>query len=163
MTEALDTHSIVVRNAYAADAAILAAIHARCFARAWDEAAMAQFLGMPGALTLLASREAGAHAQGFLIVHAAADEAELITLCVLPDHRHQGLARDLLLAALETLKRGGTKRLFLEVEDGNDAALVLYSALGARPVGRRAAYYENGADALIFSLALSGAGPDDDG
>ena len=53
------------------------------------------------------------------------------------------------------LRAAGTQRLFLEVEDGNDAALGLYRSLGAVPVGRREKYYDNGADAAIFSLALS--------
>ncbi|MGV1013750.1 MAG: GNAT family N-acetyltransferase [Methyloceanibacter sp.] len=162
MADVLDTESFVVRVALPADAATLAAIHAQCFARAWDEVAMAQFLGVPGCLVLIAAKQAEAPAQGFLIVRSAADEAELITLCVLPDHRRHGLARALLGTAAGMLRAGGTKHLFLEVDAGNQAALALYRALGAAPVGRRPAYYEQGGDATIFSLALSSPGPDDD-
>jgi ribosomal protein S18 acetylase RimI-like enzyme len=52
------------------------------------------------------------------------------------------------------LRAAGAKQLYLEVEDGNEAALTLYRALGAVPVGKRPGYYEHGADAAIFSLAL---------
>jgi ribosomal-protein-alanine N-acetyltransferase len=52
------------------------------------------------------------------------------------------------------LRAAGTKQLFLEVKDGNEAALRLYRSLGAVTVGRRERYYESGADAAIFSLAL---------
>jgi ribosomal-protein-alanine N-acetyltransferase len=52
------------------------------------------------------------------------------------------------------LRAGGARQLFLEVEEGNEAALQLYRSLGAIPVGRRAGYYEHGADGAIFSLAL---------
>jgi ribosomal protein S18 acetylase RimI-like enzyme len=60
----------------------------------------------------------------------------------------------LLGAAVAALREAGARRLFLEVEDGNEAALKLYRSLGAIPVGRRQRYYESGADAAIFSLAL---------
>jgi ribosomal protein S18 acetylase RimI-like enzyme len=52
------------------------------------------------------------------------------------------------------LGESGAKQLFLEVEDGNLAAVELYRSLGATVVGQRARYYEHGADAAIFSLAL---------
>jgi ribosomal protein S18 acetylase RimI-like enzyme len=48
------------------------------------------------------------------------------------------------------------------VDKGNEAALALYRSLGAQPIGRRPRYYEHGADAAIFSLALSGHAADDD-
>lgn len=154
MTGSLDTIPILVRIALPADAATLAAIHASSFAKAWDETAMTQFLGVPGSLALIASTHRVAPAQGFLIARAAADEAELLTLCVLPAYRRQGLARALLAALVQELRRAGGKRLFLEVEEGNEAAHGLYQSLGAEPVGRRPGYYEHGADAAIFSLAL---------
>ncbi len=143
-----------VRRAGPADAHVLAAIHAACFAASWDGAAMAQFLTSPGCLSLLAASDGGAAPQGLLIARIAADEAELLTLGVAPAHRRQGLARALLLAAMTDLRRAGAKRLFLEVEDGNGAALGLYQSLGAAAVGRRAGYYAHDADATIFSLAL---------
>ena len=160
MGQLLDTESIVVREAFSADAATLAAIHAYCFARPWGEQAISQFLGVPGCLVLIAMR-GDLSPQGFLIARAAADEAELLTLCVLPAHRREGLARALLKVAIATLRAGGIKHLFLEVEEGNEAAQALYRELGAEPVGRRRAYYDQGGDAAIFSLALSGPGSDD--
>jgi ribosomal-protein-alanine N-acetyltransferase len=60
----------------------------------------------------------------------------------------------LLDAAVTALRQAGARTLFLEVENGNEAALRLYRSLGAVPVGRRARYYESGTDAAIFSLAL---------
>ena len=154
MSGSLEIMPITVRAGLPADAAMLAAIHASSFARAWDAAAMAQFLGVPGCLVLIAAPRRDVPAQGFLITRAAADEAELLTLCVPPAYRRQGLARALLAALVQELRRAGGKRLFLEVEEGNEAALGLYRSLGAEPVGRRPGYYEHGADAAIFSLAL---------
>jgi [ribosomal protein S18]-alanine N-acetyltransferase len=77
-----------------------------------------------------------------------------LTLAVDPACRRLGLARALLGAAASALRAAGTKQLFLEVDEGNSAARGLYQSLGAVVVGRRPRYYEHGADADIFSLAL---------
>jgi [ribosomal protein S18]-alanine N-acetyltransferase len=145
---------IEIRAAYAADASALAAIHAACFAKSWDAAEIGQFLGVPGCLALVASASPAQAPQGFLIVRSAGDEAELLTLAVDPACRRLGLASALLAAATGALRGAGSKRLFLEVDQGNSAARGLYQSLGAVAVGRRPRYYEHGADADIFSLAL---------
>ncbi|HSA67957.1 MAG TPA: GNAT family N-acetyltransferase [Methyloceanibacter sp.] len=145
---------IELRAACAADADSLAAIHAACFAKSWDAAEIGQFLDVPGCLSLLASTSPAQTPQGFLIVRSAGDEAELLTLAVDPACRRLGIARALLGAAIPALRAAETKRLFLEVDQGNSAARGLYQSLGAVVVGRRPRYYEHGADADIFSLAL---------
>ena len=145
---------IEIRAACAADASAMAAIHAACFAKSWDAAEIGQFVGVPGCLALVASTSAAQAPQGFLIVRSAGDEAELLTLAVDPACRRLGLASALLAAATGALRGVGSKRLFLEVDQGNSAARGLYQSLGAVVVGRRPRYYEHGADADIFSLAL---------
>jgi [ribosomal protein S18]-alanine N-acetyltransferase len=150
---------IVVHRAMPRDAGIMAVLHASSFARPWDEAAMAQFIAVPDTVCLIAS--AGGSPSGMLIARRAADEADLLTLAVAPHCRRAGLGRALLERAITMLQEAGATRLFLEVGEGNDAALGLYRSLGANPVGRRARYYESGADAAIFSLALSASAADD--
>lgn len=154
--------AVSVSPATPADAGLMAALHAVCFDRPWDETAMAQFIAGPGTLCLVGfAREAEPSPVGLLIARRAADEAELLTLGVLPSSRRLGVGRALLQRAIEQLHASGVSNLFLEVADGNEAALDLYRALGAVPVGRRPSYYESGADATIFSLALSDSGSDD--
>lgn len=147
---------IAVTRASAHDAVPMAAIHRVCFAKPWDEAAIAQFLTSPETLCLVGSiaDSAGGTMGGFLIARRAADEAEILTFCVAPACRNAGLGRALLEIAATELRAAGAKQLFLEVEEGNEAALKLYRSLGAVPVGKRERYYESGADAAIFSLAL---------
>ncbi len=146
----------MVDRATPIDAGLMAALHSSCFARAWDEAAMAQFIAGPDTLCLIASviDNSVAAPAGFLIARKAADEAEILTLGVVPASRRMGLGRALLQTAITTLRATGAKRLFLEVEEGNGAAVALYRSLGAVAVGRRPGYYEHGADAAMFSLAL---------
>ncbi len=145
------------------DAAAMAAIHRTCFAKPWDPAAMAQFLASPDVLCLMGSvaDSSGGIAGGMLIARRAADEAELLTLAVAPACRNAGLGTALLKSAMNLLREAGAVRLFLEVEEGNEAALRLYRSLGGEPVGRRPGYYEGRADAAIFSLALSPPAADD--
>jgi ribosomal-protein-alanine N-acetyltransferase len=117
---------------------------------------MAQFASAPGTLCLIGSVGDGASSVpgGLLIARKADDEAEILTFGVTRPCRNQGLGRALLQTAVERLRASGAKRLFLEVADGNEAALRLYRSCGAAPVGRRQGYYDHGADAAIFSLAL---------
>jgi ribosomal-protein-alanine N-acetyltransferase len=145
-----------VREAGPLDAAVLAALHRECFERPWDEAAMAQFASAPGTLCLIGSvgEAASSIGGGLLIARKAGDEAEILTFGVVPSCRNRGLGTVLLQTAIARLRASGAKRLFLEVADGNEAALRLYRSCGAAPVGRRQGYYAHGADAAIFSLAL---------
>jgi ribosomal-protein-alanine N-acetyltransferase len=147
---------IAVTRAGPYDAPVMAAIHRSCFAKPWDEDAIGQFLTSPETLCLIGSvaDSSGGVIAGLLIARKAADEAEILTFGVAPTCRNAGLGRALLKAAVTELRAAGAKQLFLEVDDGNEAALKLYRALGAVPVGKRTGYYEHGADAAIFSLAL---------
>ncbi len=148
------TGAITVRRAGPLDAALAAALHAGSFARGWDETSMAQFLAAPSCLCLVASLVPESAPAGLLIARIARDEAELLTLAVDPQCRRQGLARALLEAAVRQLRAAGARQLCLEVDPGNGAALKLYDSMGAVRVGKRKAYYQHGADASIFSLAL---------
>jgi [ribosomal protein S18]-alanine N-acetyltransferase len=147
---------IAVTRAGPHDAISMAAIHRSCFAKPWDEDAIGQFLASPETLCMIGpvADSSGGVMAGLLIARKAADEAEILTFGVAPSCRRMGLGRALLQSAIALLGTSGAKRLYLEVEDGNEAALTLYRALGAVPVGKRTGYYEHGADASIFSLAL---------
>lgn len=145
----------------AGDTAWLAALHAACFPHdPWDAVAWATLLGQPG-VRGTAWVEHG-EPVGVALLRHVADEAEILTIGILPGHRRAGAGRRLLDAALADLPPGvGT--VFLEVAIDNPAALALYTAAGFRPVGRRAKYYrrpEGMVDALMLSLvrakALSG-------
>jgi ribosomal-protein-alanine N-acetyltransferase len=154
---------VVIHRASAHDAGVMAVLHASCFAKPWTDAAMAQFIAGPDTVCLIASSLDGSAVSpsGFLIARRAADEAELLTLAVAPYCRRAGLGKTLLQAAMAMLGEAGVTQLFLEVEEGNEAAFCLYRALGAKAVGRRPRYYDSGANAAIFSLALSPRAADD--
>lgn len=137
----------------ASHAAQLAAIHTACFPRGWSARACAALFSTPGTFGLLAP------ARGMILCRATLEQADLLTLAVLPAARRQGVARALLAAALQAAAQRGAARMFLEVGVGNQAATLLYEKAGFSTLSRRKAYYtgENGApeDALLMSCALT--------
>lgn len=132
-------------------AAALAAIHAASFPprERWGADAMALQLGLPGAFGLVDPRGA------MVLARVAADEAEILTLAVIPPLRRQGLGRTLLDAAAARAAALGAGAMFLEVSAANTGARALYALCGFTEVGLRRRYYSDGADALVMRRALS--------
>jgi ribosomal-protein-alanine N-acetyltransferase len=151
--------SPTITEAGAEAAALLAALHERGIGAAgpaWTEAAFATLLALPGRRAFIAGE--GDAPVGFILLGLAADEAEIITLAVLPAARRRGVGAALVTAAGREAAARGAARLFLEVAEDNAPARALYSRAGFLPVGRRKGYYthEGGAvDALVLSLSLS--------
>lgn len=135
------------------DTARLARIHAACFApgQAWSSDAFDALLANPGCVAF-------EKAAGFALMRRAADEAELLTIAVLPNARRQGTARALMQAFEDAAAARGATRALLEVAADNDAALALYRSRGWVQTARRPAYYARpGAtrcDALIMAKSL---------
>lgn len=125
----------------------LAALHALCFERGWDAAALSDMLASPGTFAFC-------HEDGFVVVRTAADEAEILTLAVRPGARGKGLGRALLQAAIDKARALGAATVFLEVGTDNPHALALYAGLGFAKVGSRKAYYD-GRDAAVLRLPLA--------
>lgn len=141
-----------------AHADVLAMLHATSFPTPWSAAEFAALLGQPGVAAWISSRDAP---QGFIMVRAVADEAEILTLAVAPAARRRGIAAKLLAASCDALQAGGGTRMFLEVAADNIAASTLYAAHGFEPCGRRPDYYGTGAargpvDAIVMMKRLGG-------
>ncbi len=116
------------------DLARLAVLHAACFSDAWDARAIGKLLAAAGAFGF-------ASASGFILVRAATDEAEILTLAVTPTARRNGLGIALVTGAANHAQLLGAAALFLEAAITNAAALALYKRLGFTEVGRRKGYY----------------------
>lgn len=135
------------------DATWLAALHRACFPDdPWDSAAWETLLRQPGVVGwALVDDEVPV---GFVLARHVADEAEILTIGIVPGHRRRGGGALLLGHATANLP-AGVDTLFLEVAADNPAAAALYAAAGFRPVGRRPGYYRRPAgvvDALLLSL-----------
>ena len=144
---------IAIEPAGATTVAVIAELHAACFDEAWDTAAIARLLAMPGAFALLALR--AGDPIGFVIARQAADEVEIVSLGVRPDARRVGAADAMMRGVLD--RATGAATCFLEVAEGNAAARALYLKLGFAQAGRRPRYYGN-EDALVLRCPLAGTG-----
>lgn len=131
-------------------AAAMAEIHATAFAPGarWSVASFATELALPGVFGLID------RTGGLLLGRIVAEDAEILTLAVAPEFRRRGRGRALLAAALAHARREGARRVTLEVSVGNEAARALYRDAGFREVGKRAAYYPDGSDALVLATEL---------
>jgi ribosomal-protein-alanine N-acetyltransferase len=127
----------------------LAAIHAEAFETPWDAASLSALLASPGVFVV-------AEADGFILIRAVADEAEILTLAVRPPARRGGLGARLVEAAVVRAAALGAERMFLEVAEDNAAARALYARAGFHEAGRRRGYYARAdgsrEDALILAL-----------
>lgn len=120
-----------------------ARLHASSFAAAWDAAEFEQFLNATGTIAHGAIHAADNRLVAIVLSRVASDEADVLTLAVVPVHRRRGLARRLLAAHLADLAEAGVGALFLEVDAENAPALALYAALGFAVVGQRKDYYRS--------------------
>ncbi|PNG26448.1 ribosomal protein S18-alanine N-acetyltransferase [Methylocella silvestris] len=135
-----------------------AAIHNESFAYPWTESDFEQLL-VAAEVVADGAIDSDEALCGMILSRAAADEAEILTIAVAPEHRRAGVAATLIAAHLPRLGARGVARLFLEVETGNVPARALYASNGFHEVGERKAYYRKEdstpASALLMRLDLA--------
>ena len=142
-----------VRRATCGDIEVLAAIHAAAFpaAEAWSRDVFDLQLALHNVVGLV--HDLG----GMVLLRVAADEAEILTLAVVPDARRTGVGYNLLMQATELVSQMGGRKLFLEVSVRNIAARGLYTKAGFTEAGKRRQYYSDGSDALVLRCDLPAA------
>ena len=145
----------MIEAADASAAARLAELHARAFPRAWSADDIAKLLQNPTTFALIS--RANNEAQGFVMAWAAAGDAEILTVAVVPEARRRGVGAALVTSAgVAALVRGATS-MHLEVAEDNAPARALYAKLGYADAGRRGGYYaaDHGrVDAIIMRRTL---------
>jgi ribosomal-protein-alanine N-acetyltransferase len=82
------------------------------------------------------------------------EEAEVLSVAVVPECRRRGIGRMLLEEALRYLYREGASRIHLEVEDANQGAIALYRGMEFRESGKRAGYYSQGRESPAGALVM---------
>ncbi|WP_026379866.1 GNAT family N-acetyltransferase [Afifella pfennigii] len=148
---------ITLREASAADAPMLAAIHRGTFRHAWTDGDFVSFLSQKGVSALIAfhtSRFGTTGPAGFVLFRQAADDSEIITIAVRAAYRRRGVARRLMEEAMRRLYHERAAALHLEVEAGNEPAVSLYRRLGFDEVGQRPAYYASDDEARLPALVM---------
>ena len=149
--------AISLRPAEVSDCDTLSEIHASAFRRGWSNAEFESLLVQPGVNALLAdyrNRVGRRSPAGFILYRLAADEAEVLSVAVMPECRRRGVGRQLLEEALRHVYREGARDIHLEVEDSNLAAIALYRGVEFRESGRRTGYYAQGRETPGGALVM---------
>jgi ribosomal-protein-alanine N-acetyltransferase len=137
------------------DGAACAALHGASFAHPWSASEFETLLTDPACFG--EAIEAKSRLAGFVLSRRSLDEAEILTMVVDSRLRRRGCGQRLLAAHLSQLSALGVIKLFLEVDESNEAALALYRRLGFAQLGMRKGYYvkKDGlrANALILGRA----------
>ena len=128
----------------------------------WTGVMLRRILAMPGTFGIAARLSRPWTVSGFALLRIAADECELLSLAVAPEHRGHGVGAMLLQGAMEQARRSGAAKFFLEVAEDNVVARNLYHRHGLAPVGRRPDYYRRkdgtSAAAVTMSCGLDAIG-----
>jgi len=82
-------------------------------------------------------------------------EADVLTVGVIPSHRGQGIARQLMSMITNWATEQGSIAMMLEVKVDNSDAIGLYESLGYSKLNVRKDYFGAGLDALVMRLDLS--------
>jgi ribosomal-protein-alanine N-acetyltransferase len=147
--------AIAIQPISLSSAPALAGLHAESFGAAcWSVDAMRGSLMLKttqGWMALADDQPAG-----FILCQVTADEAEIMTLCVRPTYRRQGIGEQLVRHVLTQLPP--STALHLEVAADNNAARRLYERCGFAITRTRPAYYKR-EDGLVdgISYCLSGS------
>jgi ribosomal-protein-alanine N-acetyltransferase len=126
------------------EAEALADIHGSAFRRMWSADEFAGLLSNRNVVALAIRRVSIFGVRriiGFVMMRIAADEAEILSVAILPKARGRGFGRLLMEEAMRRLYREGARSCFLEVGNDNHAAIGLYRSLGFEEAGARQSYY----------------------
>jgi ribosomal protein S18 acetylase RimI-like enzyme len=113
----------------------------------------------PTAVFVVAEQEGTVVGQGVALVrqHRSGPSGRIYSLAVHPDRRGQRIGDSLLRSLVESLSDRGVRRVYLEVDGENVAALRLYERWGFRRIGTLPDYYGPG-QAAVHMLYEAGAG-----
>lgn len=136
-----------ITQAQLADVPFLADIHKKSFSRAWTASEFQALLGDDKVSCYVIRRSnliMKDQIIGFVLVRAVLDEAEILTIAVDPGQRKSGAGEQLMHEVMRQLYADRLAKLFLEVDETNQPALLLYQKLGFEKVGERKGYYASG-------------------
>lgn len=166
-----------IRRLIKADCDVIADLEASLFATALDQPRLHALLKNPvfyGLVTvapkddtpnfanaaLAEKHRTRFHLTGYILATIIADEAEIISIAVDPDHQGRGIAGDLLLQFMTHCRTFDVAVITLEVAADNLPALGLYRQHGFAEFGLRKGYYRHGnqkTDAIMMKCRITEA------
>lgn len=142
--------------AHSADCRDLSVLHGERFYRGWGDGefhslmTQSSVFGFTARITNAASGALG----GFVLAREVAGEAEILTIATSEKFPRLGLGWRLLQAAIRETRNRGGETMFLEVDEGNVAAIGLYRKLGFVKVAERKGYFDDGRGNKSMALVM---------
>ncbi len=145
-------------RALPSDADALANLHAQALPSGWPAADFEAFCANANRIVLKAEDSGGL--LGFAVVQFAADEAEILSVAVAKEAQRCGIGSAILAACIAECEQKTIAHIYLDVAEGNAAALGLYGKFEIGVLARRPNYYQAGRSvpetALIMNSRQSG-------
>lgn len=144
--------SLIIRRMTVEDVPAAHELDVLSFTLPWPERSLRfEMTDNPAARCWVA--ELGGRLVGMLVLWMIVDEAHIATIATHPEHRRQGIAKQLFVEALDLAYAEGARSVLLEVRAGNQAAREMYRKFGFEIVGRRERYYKDTfEDAILMTL-----------
>ena len=164
----------MIRHIAPADCDAIAALEARLFATALDQARLMALQANPvfcGFVDLVTDQDQpqsisaddlASQLNGYLLATMIDDEAEILSIGVTPYRQRQGVGKRLLQRFFDYGASRNMARALLEVAEDNLPALGLYRDFGFAEFGRRKDYYKQGnqkIDAIMMKWCRAEAFP----
>ena len=152
-----------LREYSARDLGIIFALDEVCFEAPFRFSArtMQQFAEARNALTVIAENETADEIAGFSIAHVERAgkglRAYVVTLDVAPQHRRQGLARQMMQRIEQQALEVGCEAVELHVSVDNDGAIAFYESEGYERSHMVKSFYGLGRHAYVYRKMLGNA------
>ncbi len=146
---------ITYRDANSFDIPVLVSLDRELFPYSpWSAGQYREEISAPTRLFVLALDDASS-VIGYAGVFAPGGaEADVLTVGVVPQHRGQGIARELMAGITKWAIAQGSIAMMLEVKSDNVEAISLYESLGYSKLNVRKDYFGIGLDALVMRKEL---------
>ena len=146
---------ITYRDANSFDIPVLVSLDKELFPYSpWSAGQYREEISAPTRLFVLALDDASS-VIGYAGVFAPGGaEADVLTVGVVPMHRGQGIARELMARITKWAMEEGSIAMMLEVKTDNVEAISLYETLGYSKLNVRKDYFGTGLDALVMRKEL---------
>lgn len=146
---------ITYRDANSFDIPVLVSLDKELFPYSpWSAGQYREEISAPTRLFVLALDDASS-VIGYAGVFAPGGaEADVLTVGVVPQHRGQGIARELMAGITKWAIVQGSIAMMLEVKTDNVEAISLYESLGYSKLNVRKDYFGSGLDALVMRKEL---------
>ena len=145
---------VVIRPMRSLDLPAVMGIEHASYTSPWPESSFRGLLNRADSSLFVA--ELAGEVVGYAACWAVLEQGELGNIAVAPEHRRSGIARQLMDAVIEDMRRRGVRELYHAVRVTTTGAQRLYESYGFRDVGCRPDYYTSPVeDAIVMRKDLS--------